>query len=205
MTDEAPNRARKRPRQRRSRELVDVLLEATARVLATGRSLDEATTNEIAAIAGVSIGSLYQYFPNKQALAAALIEQRAARSLEEVGGAIGALAGRPFGERLAAGVRSLVAMHRRERALYVAMFALVREVGQHELVRTLAAQGREMLRQLFEAHRDELRPDVDLELAAFVVGHALEALVHAAVEEAPALLDERLEQELVRLLLGYLR
>src|ERR1041384_3846674 len=64
---------RKRPRQDRSRATVDTILEATARVLVK-RGFDGLTTNLVADAAGVSIGSLYQYFPNKAALVGALIE-----------------------------------------------------------------------------------------------------------------------------------
>src|SRR6185369_17163863 len=65
---------RKRPRQDRSRATVDSILEATARVLVK-RGFDGLTTNLVAETAGVSVGSLYQYFPNKEALVSALIEK----------------------------------------------------------------------------------------------------------------------------------
>ena len=62
---------RKRPRQERSKATVDTILEATARVLKK-QGFDGLSTNAVAAQAGVSIGSLYQYFPNKEALVAKL-------------------------------------------------------------------------------------------------------------------------------------
>lgn len=68
-------RPRKRPQQARSRALVDALVEATERVL-TRSGYEAATTQAIADVAGVSIGSLYQYFPNKEALVAAVVERR---------------------------------------------------------------------------------------------------------------------------------
>ncbi len=58
---------RKTPRQQRSRLMVQTLLEATAKVLADV-GYDRASTNRIAKAAGVSVGSLYQYFPNKEAV-----------------------------------------------------------------------------------------------------------------------------------------
>lgn len=63
---------RKMPKQKRSREMVERLLEATASTLAE-RGLEDTTTNHIADKAGVSIGSLYQYFPDKEALLEALM------------------------------------------------------------------------------------------------------------------------------------
>jgi AcrR family transcriptional regulator len=66
---------RKPPRQERSRATVEAILEAAAELLsAKGRS---ASTNQIAARAGVSVGSLYQYFPGKDAIVAALFERHA--------------------------------------------------------------------------------------------------------------------------------
>lgn len=65
---------RKSPKQKRSREMVTRLLDATATTLAQ-RGLDNTTTNHIAEQAGVSIGSLYQYFPDKEALIEALLER----------------------------------------------------------------------------------------------------------------------------------
>ncbi|MBL9051878.1 MAG: TetR family transcriptional regulator [Tabrizicola sp.] len=74
---------RKHPRQDRSRAKVDGILAAAAD-LCSGRGLDALTTNAVAARAGVSIGSLYQYFPGKAALLAALIRAERATLLEAV-------------------------------------------------------------------------------------------------------------------------
>jgi AcrR family transcriptional regulator len=63
---------RKSPRQQRSATTVAHLLEAAARVLER-RGLEGYNTNAVAEVAGVSVGSLYQYFPGKDALTAALI------------------------------------------------------------------------------------------------------------------------------------
>ncbi|MFZ5756144.1 MAG: TetR/AcrR family transcriptional regulator [Pseudomonadota bacterium] len=65
---------RRLPRQQRSRELVSRLLDATAAVVVE-RGVLHTTTNHIAEKAGVSIGSLYQYFPDKEALLEALLER----------------------------------------------------------------------------------------------------------------------------------
>lgn len=58
---------RRKPRQSRSRATVDAILQATAQVLVRD-GYQKATTNRIAERAGVSVGTLYQYFPNKDAL-----------------------------------------------------------------------------------------------------------------------------------------
>jgi AcrR family transcriptional regulator len=71
--DPSEKQRRRQPSQARSRETVEALLEAATRVFR--RQGWKATTNRIALEAGVSIGSLYEYFPNKQALLVALAER----------------------------------------------------------------------------------------------------------------------------------
>lgn len=74
MDTQVPEKPRKKPQQRRSKATVDALLEATAQILVS-HGYQKASTNRIAERAGVSIGSLYEYFPNKDALVTALIER----------------------------------------------------------------------------------------------------------------------------------
>ncbi|MFB2604273.1 TetR/AcrR family transcriptional regulator, partial [Rhizobium phaseoli] len=69
MTDRTSARisSRKQPKQARSTELVAAILDAAAQVLAR-EGAHRFTTARVAERAGVSIGSLYQYFPNKAAI-----------------------------------------------------------------------------------------------------------------------------------------
>jgi AcrR family transcriptional regulator len=83
---------RKSPRQSRSVETVRAILEAAARILESGR-VASYTTNEIAERAGVSIGSLYQYFPSKEALTRALILRETASLLHDADAATAAATG----------------------------------------------------------------------------------------------------------------
>ena len=94
---------RKIATQRRSRVTVEALLESTARILVK-EGYDKASTNRIAEVAGVSVGSLYQYFPCKEALVAALIDRHNQEVVEAVQAELAAAAGMP----LAVAVRHLV-------------------------------------------------------------------------------------------------
>lgn len=66
---------KKQPKQKRSQDVVNAVLEAAARILSKFR-LRETSTNKIANVAGVGIGSLYDYFPNKNSIAVALMDKR---------------------------------------------------------------------------------------------------------------------------------
>src|SRR3569833_4414464 len=70
----SPTKPLKSALQARSRATVDALVEATARILVRD-GFEKASTNRIAEGAGVSVGSLYQYFPSKEALVAAVIDR----------------------------------------------------------------------------------------------------------------------------------
>ena len=74
---------RKIPQQSRAEQTVATILEAAARVLES-KGLDGLNTNLVAQRAGVSVGTLYQYFPGKDAITIALIEQESAVLLDTV-------------------------------------------------------------------------------------------------------------------------
>lgn len=69
------NPLKRQPKQERSKQIVDAVLVGATRVLST-MGLKESTTNKIAEVAGVGIGSLYDYFPNKESIVTALIDRR---------------------------------------------------------------------------------------------------------------------------------
>lgn len=65
---------KKQPKQQRSQVMVESILEAATRVLSTSK-LSQITTNKLADIAGVGIGSLYEYFPNKNSIVVTLMDK----------------------------------------------------------------------------------------------------------------------------------
>lgn len=74
---------RKTPTQARARVSYDAILEAAARIL-VAEGFDRLNTNRVAEVAGVSIGTLYQYFPSKEAILAEIIRRERAQLLEDV-------------------------------------------------------------------------------------------------------------------------
>ncbi|MFZ1971979.1 MAG: TetR/AcrR family transcriptional regulator [Candidatus Acidiferrales bacterium] len=102
--------ARKAPGQARSKETVSVILEASARIL-EAEGMRGFNTNAIAARAGVSVGSLYQYFPNKDAIVRALISRFEETLHDAVRRAVQGGRGRALKPRLRLLVRALVTAH----------------------------------------------------------------------------------------------
>lgn len=69
---------RKNAKQDRSKQTINFIMEATSRILKSGEAL---TTNHIAKLAGISIGSLYQYFPNKKSILKKYIDKEVQETL----------------------------------------------------------------------------------------------------------------------------
>jgi|SRR6478672_8295999 len=113
---------KKTPQQERSRAVVDCILGAATRILGT-RALRDTTTNHIAALAGVGIGSLYQYFQSKEAIVECLLEHHRVDSLALADGVLRGEAGSVAG-RYRTMMRELLALHERDRILHLNFLAL---------------------------------------------------------------------------------
>lgn len=107
---------RKQPRQGRSAATVEAILEASARILET-QGMAGLNTNLVAEHAGVSVGSLYQYFPSKEAIVAELIRKMRSEVLEDLAGAIARFDNRPLADQVEPLIRATVAHHQRRPAL----------------------------------------------------------------------------------------
>ncbi len=88
---------RRKPKQTRSVQLVSDILEAAAHVFAE-EGFDRASTNKIAKRAGVSVGSIYQYFPDKEALIEAIVEKRVEMLREMIFDRLMSMMDRPYTE-----------------------------------------------------------------------------------------------------------
>lgn len=198
---------RKSASQRRSRLTVDALVEATARVLIK-EGYDRASTNKIAAVAGVSIGSLYQYFPSKEGLVAAVIERHTRELSQVVLKALDKVAACPIEIAARELVTAAIDAHRVNPKLHRVLAEEVPRTGRLENIDAVERNARTLFRGYLEAHRGEI--DVaDLDLAAFVLATTVEALTHSAVLRRPDILAEGkaadFVDEVTGLVLRYLR
>lgn len=204
MAPPRPHSPRKRPTQARARTTVEAILRAAAHILRTS-GWDACNTNAVARRAGVSIGSLYQYFPSKEALLAALAEQHAEQGLRVLRAAGTAAPQGTFEERVRHDLRAMVALQEIDPKLHrVLREQLPRLQGGLEVVRRGSRQSATLVRAWLEAQRPHLRP-VDLEVATFLLVTAVESVAHLQALDRPLQLDqEALVEELSLLVLGYL-
>jgi AcrR family transcriptional regulator len=202
---------RRDPTQRRAHVLVDAIRQAAVEIIEK-EGPAALTTNRVADRAGVSIGSLYHYYPNKESIIADLFEMRVQALMAEIdlmrervrfqelplAGALESYL------RLALSHRSRLAHIHRE---------FLRDFGaRFEVPARMAPDGRtyheitvQWLRELLERHRDEI--DVpDPTVAAQMLIVLSEGLARAAAEERlPVLPPEQLAADVTRAMLGYLR
>lgn len=182
---------RRKPSQERSRQTVDAILEAAAQVFEE-RGLAGGTTDRVAARAGVSVGSLYQYFPDKKALLAALalrhVEEEVALARAWVGQVAQVSPDAPEALRavLAPFILALLARHRRRPRLMRLLLEENTESPQMEAL--LARWEDEMAMELrplllrFPRGQDPMAP--------WLVLHLVQGLVHHFVVHPPPQVPE---------------
>lgn len=192
---------RKSPRQQRSRAMVDAILEAAARILAQ-QGWARFTTNEVAAVAGVSVGSLYQYFPNKLSLAEAIRQ----RHLDAVLAAL-SVAGdwnelTTLDQRVACLIDGVIAAHSVDQTLHRVLLDEV-PLASREHFDAFEQEYQRRYQAVIVASSGKRRRVHD-EVAARVLAGAVEGVVHAAARRGE-LESSALKAELSNLVCAYLR
>jgi AcrR family transcriptional regulator len=182
---------RKTPQQERSRTTYASLVESAARVLAR-RGFEAFTTNEVAELAGVAIGSLYEYFPTKQVLVAEVVR----RTMSEITAELSAAArvdARPLRERLEAWVRAAADALGRRAKLTRVIWTQVPFLWELDEVRALPLQLTQLSRAMLSAQREPW-VERDPEASAYV----MMVMVRAALLDSVVALPEGLSQERVQ-------
>ena len=197
-----PKKRRRKPLQARSAATVAAILEATAQVL-TARGYEGTTTNLIAERAGVSVGSLYQYFPNKDALIAELVERDFVEITERLLALIPALRERGLRDVAPQVSRVLIEHHSERPYRSQAVFLSLTRVLGLERVDVFLEGIEQAVAEVFEDSAVRIRPEP--ELAARVIVRALAGIVQNTMRREPErFADPQLGEELVILMVGYL-
>jgi len=200
--DEPSVEPRKRPTQARSRATVDALVQATARVLVE-EGPGGTCTNRIAEVAGVSVGSLYQYFPNKEALVVEVARRHSERMLGMLERFAEDFADVPVALAVRTYVQAMFAVHRLDPDLHAALLPYYLTQGLDRFA-AFNARVLAVVRGWLERHRDEVLPD-DVDAAAAVLVIAVESATHASfVPELSGVGTGAVEAEVTDLVLRYL-
>lgn len=213
MTTASFTTRRREPKQHRSRLLVSAIREACLRILKSGRG-EPLTAKHIAEVAGVTIGSFYQYYPNKEAVLVDVLLTQAPDEADRLAAEtryIHNLRETSLTATLEALVEVTCTRHRRMLALHTDIyrqfhrqmdFLLLMRESVRKYVEVLSWE--QWVLELLERHQQHitLRP---LDTAAFMVATTITCLTAEAVDNAPHLLDDPVfQQHLLQMLLSYL-
>lgn len=192
---------RKAPRQRRSQSTVESIVEAGARVLAQ-KGWANFTTNEVARIAGVSIGSLYQYFPNNLAIAEAIRKRHLDEILlmlpdwEEQDEEIS------LEQRVDRLIAAVIALHGTNQSLHRVLIEEV-PLAPREFYNAFEREYHRRFETLIRATGDTNDAESDRSVAARILADTLEGIVHAAARRND-LMSPVVRREATRMMMSYL-
>jgi AcrR family transcriptional regulator len=204
MPPKRSNTPRKLPQQDRSRVTVEAILEATTHIL-TEEGYEKANTNRIADRAGISIGSLYQYFPNKESLIAALMEQHSNEIVELVEIKLQLLFNAPLEVAISELVKAVIAAHTINPRLHQVLNEEIPLSARLQQMQKADERIGKMLRAYLSRCQEHIHPQ-NMDITIFILSRTVESLCHAAVIEHPDFVsNSHFEQEVSRLLLLYLR
>ncbi|HWA75330.1 MAG TPA: TetR/AcrR family transcriptional regulator [Polyangiaceae bacterium] len=204
MARRSTSLVRKLPRQARAQATVGAILEATVQILER-EGLDAATMARIADVAGVSVGSIYQYFSHRDAILNALQDREFERALSFVQEALadGNLSQSPR-ETVISVVRGMAALYRSCPGLHRVLAIEGLRVAKADRVHAFDLRIIEIVRHFLLASSAPLLPK-STEAAAFVAFQSVRAIMLACLLERPPGLDEEtLIREVTDLLLRYL-
>lgn len=166
----------------------DAILDATELLVESTRLREAPTTNHIAERAGVSVGTLYQYFDGRRAILHALCRRHAAQMRALFVEHTGEVSGAPVAVAIPAFVDALAAAHALAPRLHL---LLVREMltDGGQLMLEVQEPVRGLVERWLELHRAELRP-TDIAAAASLVTLTAEGAIHIQLLDDPARLED---------------
>jgi len=192
-----------KPRQERAKFTVQSILIATKEFLSSF-TLNESNINAIAKRAGVAIGSLYYYFPNKESLASALIEKEIKKNFEIIGKRLEEIQSCNIHYGFQESAKILVDRYVRRRRYLQNLFIHIPSVGKMMLFLQSRTWFSDIIAKEWEKRKEDLQVE-DINKAAFMVVQSITGVIQAFIhsEEIPFSEDE-LVYEIANLLSTYL-
>ena len=187
---------RKFPSQGRAESTVEAILQAAAHILA-GEGWEAVNTNRVAVEAGVSIGSLYQYFPGRDAILAELGRRHAFQIVEATRTALETTQDLPLLEAVRETIRAAIRLHEIDPALHRALEDETPSLGPLDWRAAADVQTHQIIWQSLALRSEEMGVQ-DFELLAFLAATIVEGVVHASMSARPDdLKNGQIEMELI--------
>jgi AcrR family transcriptional regulator len=196
---------RKSPRQARSKWTVDAIVEAAIQVLAV-EGYARFTTARVAERAGVSVGTMYQYYPNKAALCVAVIDKCGEQFLEAFQGALAGTPGASLDDCIRALIDFAFVSPYQTPERHRAVLGLAPRLGVADRTEATSRSAARLIENALARHAAEISREIDISVAAGMIETTLEALAHRAVlSESNGAQIAELAREAARLLSNYLK
>jgi AcrR family transcriptional regulator len=194
----------KQPVQARGKRTVDTILEATAQIL-QDEGEASLTTNRVAERAGFSIGTLYQYFPNKDAILVALANREAATIEARIASALATAEPGDAEFAMREIIRILIgAFSARRGVRKFILLTMLRRLKHDPSRPTMDAVAARIMDMLNGERGQGLR--LLTSTGAFVLTRSIMGAIRAAlIEESPLFETDEFQEELVRLAMNFLR
>lgn len=196
-----PLRPRKQPSQGRSKVTVTAIFEAATRIFVE-QGYGKMTTNAVAELAGVSIGSLYQYFPNKEALICAVYERHHARMRESIAGEMNKPLDVANFAALVHLVEAIAKAHLVDPELHAKFESLRFEEPFSEILREKDLGGMQSRLELLLRENKKRYAIEDEALSAKILVSAVHSLVHVFAGHTADY--KKASAEIARMLFGYI-
>ena len=192
---------RRQPKQRRARQTMEAVLDAVIRIVQR-EGIGAVTTNRAAEVAGVSIGSVYQYFPDKQAIFIALHRRHIDQVDRIIQTTLVEHAAAPLDDLMRAMIDAMIEAHSSDPELYPLLATKVphRANGTSDFAVRLHGA----FRLALASRTHELKQASDLDRLAFVVANLVDSLSHAALFRRPSRLSlGEAKAEVLKAVLAY--
>lgn len=205
MLKKSPLSARKTPKQARSQETVENIYQATTHIL-ENVGPEKLSTNKIAERAGISIGSLYQYFPTKESIISAMIERYMSKQVEIIESKLRGIDNKKTLEQtIEILIEATIASKRNEGQLTRILAQKILGFGKISLLQKQDAY----LHKIFSQHLDRFKKEIRLENIDFTLYVIIEVVkivpISLLFQSHYKLSDPMIKNELVLLVLRYLK
>jgi AcrR family transcriptional regulator len=193
---------RKTPVQARAAITVGAISEATIQVLLS-HGADRLTTTRIAERAGVSVGTLYQYYPNKQSLLFAALEDHLDKVSEVVESACEEACHKPLSEMVKEVVEAFVDAKMKRPDISMALYQIAADVGGPALVKRVGQRLQRALKEMLQTAPDTVSPPdrFAIEIMFAAMAGAMRSVLEAGAQPAVV---RKLREHLVLLCQSYM-